>query len=640
MRRAVQWLGVAATLTLCESIRPGDMFLEGPQKVNQTELLREAGVTAKAAFQAKPVSLAEKKSRNKPQREGWFWPRRRKKEAASKGGSEGDEGEQQGMDKTTPKEEEQVERSANKRDFEDEDDFVDEDEDEAEYDEDAADDEIEHGKDDDVKPEDLTSSMDDAEVGEPLGMTSKQILDELSHSYNFQGGATDVLLKAMKLSDDDAHQKAQAWMETSHEAVKAASHVIAEATNDAEHMALQDAKRVGAALKGNMKDETAKMKAVALDPLTAKEQIWLEMTGRKGLSWDEIKGARIELPPLKDGEGNDKRQLSGALGHLNGATIVCNQNYKGKNQHIIRGSYGTVISGPDEENKYRVNIKHWAAQGFSPELAREDFEVLNNPNEESESGALSGDHVGEGVGFGAFFGKDDVTSHDDEDPADRDETPNAEWVAAMDTYGQKPVYIHHIPDHLLDKPVTDEEGNEVQSMCKKRGDCLAADNFLNKVGMVIDYRRKCVGDKAETCLPEFRIKREDEPMDMARAEREKQRPWLVIDRDFNFVTELYGKEVQVNIPQSGDKGKQDFRTSIQDRGMVKKWHSDDGGYFDVDVFSHPEKVQPVEIEHLDGLPYIMGGKTSEELEKVHNKIKKRDIVQHAQTAQKKEEAEE
>lgn len=622
------------------------MFLEGPQKVNQTELLREAGVTAKAAFQARPMSLAEKKSRNKPQREGWFWNRRRRKDAAPKGGIEGDEGEQQDVSKKTAKEEEPVERSSNKKDFQSKDDFADfedEDDDEGEYEEDDEDDEIEHGKDDDVKPEDLTSSMDDTEVGEPLGMTSKQILDELSHSYDFKGGATDVLLKAMKLSDDEAHQKAQAWMETSHEAVKAASHVIAEATNDAEHTALQDAKRVGAALKGNMKDETAKMKAVALDPLTAKEQIWLEMTGRKGLTWDEIKGARIELPPLKDGEGNDKRQLSGAQGHLTGATIVCNQNYKGKNQHIIRGSYGTVISGPDEDNKYRVHIKHWAAQGFSPELERQDFEVLSNPNEESTSGDLSGDHVGEGVGFGAFFGKDDVTSHDDEDPADRDDTPNAEWVAAMDTYGQKPVYIHHIPDHLLDKPVTNEQGEEVKdakSMCKKRDDCLNPDDFLNKMGMVIDYRRTCIGDKAETCLPEFRIKREDEPADMKRAEREKQRPWLVIDRDFNFVTELYGKEIQVNIPQSGDKGKQNFRTSIQDRGMVKKWHSDNGGYFDVDVFSHPEKVQPAEIEHLDGLPYIMSGKTSEDLEKVHNKIKKRDILHHAQTAQEKKDPEE
>merc|ERR1719408_103322 len=122
---------------------------------------------------------------------------------------------------------------------------------------------------------------------------------------------------------------------------------------------------------------------------------------------------------------------------------------------------------------------------------------------------------------------------------DEDHQPSKEWLAAMDSYGEQPVLIHHIPEHIL----KEDEG--------------AKERYLNQLGTIVDYRH--VSEH-----PEFQIKMDNEDK-VRESVRDKQRPWLVLDRDFSFVLELKGKEVQVNMPESGEKGTMQFKTSVQDR---------------------------------------------------------------------------
>lgn len=399
----------------------------------------------------------------------------------------------------------------------------------------------------------------------PPELNSGEILTKLGHIYDPLGGPMDVLLKAVKISDIESNKNSRHWVDKSHEAIKAAHHVIAEATNDAQTEYIKDGLRLDEAIRGNLKNETAKMYALSLDP-SVYNRIHLEVNSRRGLTPREREAGthddRLQVPPPKD---PDK---------LIGKRILCNNYYEGENPEIVRGHYGVIVAYDKSIGKYRIRLKHWMGKDFMPLLKHDEFQVIDGvelddvdmPPDESKSKTSWKDMFPYPVG-------------EDGEQEDPDHKPSPEWLAAMDSYGEQPVLVHHIPEHIL----KEDDG--------------AKERYLNHQGTIIDYRH--VDEH-----PEFRIKMDSEDGKLRTTVRDKQRPWLVLDRDFNFVLELKGKEIQVHMPETGTKGTQSFKTSVQDRGLVSDWHPEDGGYFDVHVSAHTEKVKPSEVEHLDGLAYL------------------------------------
>lgn len=111
-------------------------------------------------------------------------------------------------------------------------------------------------------------------------LSTTQLLKKLGSIYDPKGGAMDVRMRNLKMSHGELNSQAKQWVDKSHEAIKAAHHVIAEAANDAQNEFLEDGLRLSGAIRENYQNETAKMTALSIDP-SVYNKIHLEAKARR-----------------------------------------------------------------------------------------------------------------------------------------------------------------------------------------------------------------------------------------------------------------------------------------------------------------------------------------------------------------------
>jgi len=206
----------------------------------------------------------------------------------------------------------------------------------------------------------------------------------------------------MSTSFRDLHDKATGWTHKGHEAIIALNHVLGKATNDAQGVLFKDGLRFNQAIKGNLRNETAKMEALSLD-----QSARLEIIKEHG------NGSRLHLP--EEYPDDPDKML--------GKNVMCNSNYQGANQDLVHNAEGVITSFVPSINKWRIKLKSHEAKAFMPVLRRDEFTILDG--EEIDGVKIWNSHE---------------AGH------------NAEWEARMETYGKKQVLIDHVPESMKGTP--------------------------------------------------------------------------------------------------------------------------------------------------------------------------------------------
>jgi len=253
------------------------------------------------------------------------------------------------------------------------------------------------------KAEDLDNmSFDEGliDVHDDTDESADAALQNLGEFYAPKGGNMSVLLKQLRQSDKKLNKAARTWTNKSHAAIQAAHHTLTRSAMDASTVFLRDGQRYDNAQKQNLRDETAKMDALALDG-----------DARYAIIKEHGNASRLLLPPPDDPNS------------WIGKKVMCNSEYQGKNKALVHNQRGKIVAFNKWRNKWRVQLFHPRAKAFMPMLTHHEFTLLDDQDQDEDEELPPPAPL--------------VTPH------------SQEWEDAMKEFGGQQVVIDHVPPHLL-----------------------------------------------------------------------------------------------------------------------------------------------------------------------------------------------